>query len=49
VGGYERLLEILFDPRHPEFDETRRWAGDFEPDRFDVRAANAAMAAVSWY
>jgi hypothetical protein len=35
--------------RHTEFDETRRWAGDFEPDRFDVRAADAAMAAVSWY
>jgi hypothetical protein len=49
VGGHARLLEVLFDPRHPEFDETRRRAGNFEPDRFDLRAANAAMSVVSWY
>lgn len=49
VLGYVRLLEILFDPRHPEFEDTRRWAGRFEPERFDLHAVNAAMAAVSWY
>jgi hypothetical protein len=47
--GYARLLEILFDPRHPEFEEMRTWAGRFEPDRFDLRAVNAALAAVRWY
>jgi hypothetical protein len=49
VDGYGRLLEILFDPRHPEFEDTRRWAGGFEPDRFDVRAANEAIARVRRY
>ena len=47
--GYARLLEILFDPRHPEFEEMREWAGRFEPDRFDLRAVNAALAAVPWH
>ena len=27
TDGYVRLLEILFDPRHPEFDEMRHWVG----------------------
>ena len=41
IGGYARLLEILFDPTHPEFDESRGWVGpDFEPERFDLRAVN---------
>ncbi len=47
ADGYLQLLEILFDPRHPEFEEMRRWAGAFEPERFDLRRVNAALAAVS--
>jgi hypothetical protein len=43
------LLEILFDPMHPEFEEMRTWAGRFEPERFDVRLVNAALAAVPAY
>jgi hypothetical protein len=35
TDGHARLLEILFDPRHPEFEETRRRAGCFEPERFN--------------
>jgi hypothetical protein len=49
AGGYARLLEILFDPRHPEFEDTRRWAGAFEPERFDLGRVNAALAAVPAY
>ena len=48
TGGYARLLEILFDPRHPEFEETRVWARRFEPERFDLGSVNAALAAVGW-
>jgi hypothetical protein len=44
-----RLLEILFDPRHPEFEEMRTWAGAFEPERFDLGRVNAALAAVPAY
>jgi hypothetical protein len=49
TDGYARLLEILFAPRHPEFEEMRVWAGRFEPERFDLRAVNAALAAVRWH
>ncbi len=49
TDGYARLLEILFDPRHSEFEEMRTWAGRFEPDRFDLQSVNAAVAAVSRY
>ena len=41
IGGYARLLEILFDPAHEEFDELRGWVGpDFQPERFDLLAVN---------
>jgi hypothetical protein len=49
VEGYARLLDLLFDPHHPEFGEVRRWVGRFEPDRFDIREVNAALSAVPWH
>ena len=49
ADGYARLLEILFDPRHPEFAEMREWARRFEPERFDLGGVNAALAAVPAY
>jgi hypothetical protein len=49
VGGYTQLLEVLFDPRHPEFEETRSWAGPaFEPERFNLHEVNAAIRAALW-
>jgi hypothetical protein len=46
--GYAHMLEILFDPRHPEFDETREWVGrGFAPERFDLSAVNAALASLA--
>jgi hypothetical protein len=49
VGGYERLLEILFNPRHREFETMRQWAGpNFQPERFDLREVNDRLAAVGW-
>jgi len=49
VEGYARLLDLLFDPHHPEFEDVRRWVGRFEPDRFDIREVNAALSAVPWH
>ncbi len=38
VPGYERLLEIVADPSHEEFETMREWLGDdFEPENFDPR------------
>ena len=34
--GYEKLLEILDDPSHPEHEETVEWLdGPFDPEAFD--------------
>lgn len=35
--GYVRLLEILADPRHEEYEEMREWTGDdFDPEAFSL-------------
>ena len=36
VWGYMRILEILRNPDHPEYDEISEWVGeDFDPERFN--------------
>jgi hypothetical protein len=48
--GYARLLDILFDPQHPEFEEMRAWVGRrFEPERFERREIDRALADVSYW
>jgi hypothetical protein len=42
--GYESLLEILADPKHPEYKQMRMWAGKFDPAAFDLRKTNVALA-----
>ena len=45
--GFEQLKELLAGPRSAERDEMWEWAGEgYDPDRFDLAAANAAVAAV---
>jgi hypothetical protein len=37
-GGYTRLLDIISDPQHEEFEQMREWLGGaFDPESFDVR------------
>lgn len=37
--GYAHLVEVLANPRHGEYMETRNWVGgDWRPDRFDKKA-----------
>ena len=37
VGGYEQFLEVIDDPDHPEYRETKRWCGGhFDPEWFDL-------------
>lgn len=43
VGGYEKVLETLFDPRDPEFDHLRRWVGSWQPEAFDLEAVNQRL------
>ena len=45
IPGYERLLEILADPGHPEYAESLEWLGEgFDPEEFDIHNANSALA-----
>ena len=44
--GFEELKEILAGPPSAERDEMQEWAGDYDPARLDLAAANAAVAAV---
>lgn len=48
--GFERLLEALADPNHPEHEEMREWAGkQYDPDRFDSWSLDNALAlAAAW-
>jgi hypothetical protein len=45
--GFADLKEILAGPPSQERDESRAWAGeDYDPERFDLAKANAAVAAI---
>lgn len=44
VGGYEFLCEALADPDHEEHDDYRTWAGDWEPEAFDLEETNRRLA-----
>ena len=42
--GYERLLEVLADPAHPEHDELAGWMGrPVDAEAFDREAVDAAL------
>jgi hypothetical protein len=42
--GYTRMLEILKDPDHEEFEDFRNWLPrNFDPEKFDVDRANRAL------
>ncbi len=44
VGGYYRLLGILKDPTHEEYNDMLEWVGDgFDPDRFDCEDVNQRL------
>lgn len=41
VWGYEELVEVLKNPKHPEHEEKLEWVGDdFDPERFDLAEVN---------
>jgi len=46
-GGFADLKELLAGPPSPEREEMRAWAGeDYDPEHFDLAAANAAAGSV---
>ena len=50
IWGYQESLATLEDnPYSEEAKEMREWAGlDFDPERFDRKAANAALDRMLW-
>lgn len=51
IYGYEDMLQALQDPNHPEHDSYQEWAGNFEPEAFDLKRINIDMQAglPSWH
>ncbi len=43
VWGYRHLLEVLADPAHDEYADLRNWCPCFEPEEFDLAAADEAV------
>ena len=41
--GYEELLKILRNPKHPEHESMRDWAGDYDPARFNLAEVNRQL------
>jgi hypothetical protein len=42
--GYERLLDVLRDPKHEEHEEMREWiGGDFDSEAFDMETINRGL------
>lgn len=51
IHGYYSTLEILRNPRHEEYQNTKTWiesmtGGPFDPDAFDIDVVNAALRAL---
>jgi len=45
ISGYALLLEALQNPKHPEHEQMRQWAGAFyDPELFSVQQVNSALA-----
>ena len=41
--GYSNLVEVLADPKHPEYREMKSWHGPIHPEKFDAKKATKAM------
>ena len=50
LHGYANLLEILQNPKHPEYKEMRMWAGTaFNPTKFNLDACNKELTKLQKY
>ena len=50
IHGYKELLEVLKNPKHPEYKETRVWVGStFNPTKFSVDVHNKELGKLNKY
>lgn len=43
IWGYEAMLEALQDPHSKKYEEMHEWAGDFDPEYFNLEEINAHL------
>jgi hypothetical protein len=43
IWGYERMLEVLKDPNHKEYEEIYEWAGDIDPEDMGLEDINICL------
>jgi Plasmid pRiA4b ORF-3-like protein len=48
VRGYQAFLEIIFDPKHEDYDQMVRWAGGHFLDEFDEKPVNETLLRMRW-
>jgi hypothetical protein len=49
VEGYQRFMEVIFDPKHEEYEDLIAWAGGpFQAEEFDLSAVNKTLSRMQW-
>jgi hypothetical protein len=43
IWGYENMLDILKNPEHEEYEEISDWAGDHDPEYFNLEEINRLL------
>lgn len=46
--GYQKLLDVIFEPEHEEFEHYRQWAGNVHAEEFSVAAVNEILNRMRW-
>jgi hypothetical protein len=47
IRGYSDVLEILENPKDPDYEETLKWIGkDFDPTAFDIEEVNRHLKSI---
>ncbi len=46
IWSYYRLLAVLQDPKHKEHEDMKEWAGEIDPDAFDLDAVNKRLRGI---
>ena len=45
--GYEHLLEVISNAKHPEYRDLKRWMDAYGPEPFDLKAVNRHLSALA--
>lgn len=48
VHGYQEFLEVIFNPKHEQYEQLVRWAGGHFVDEFDLKAVNKKLSRMRW-